>query len=105
MDLLGEHVQRVRVALWGFLRGLLAALDHALDPCLRHSLLALQIQRGDVVLAAPTPTELWVEPVGAANADLRPSRSTPSAINRLMLRCTFLPLLHVQLGQSLPDSW
>ena len=41
VDLLGEHVQRVRVALWGFLRGLLAALDHALDPSIRHSLLAL----------------------------------------------------------------
>ena len=43
VGLLVEHIQRVRVAFWGLLRGLLAALDHALDPSIRHPLLALLV--------------------------------------------------------------
>ena len=88
VGLLVEHIQRVRVAFWGLLRGLLAALDHALDPSIRHPLLALNVQRRDVVPAASTPTELGIQPIGLADSDLRPSNTAPASIRRFIARLT-----------------
>ena len=75
-----------------------------LDPSIRHPLLALNVQRRDVVPAASTPTELGIQPIGLADSDLR-TLEHRSRLDQTLYRPINLRPIHLQIPRTQPDSW